>query len=249
MLNENHKIDNKITQSEPLLTKEPDIPLWKRLTLFGTSMFCLFILPLLAYIMVLGVPKEQKDSAINFICYGIMFVLMFAIIVVDIPKYISKFKNWANYLIGFGFGVAIILFDIAYINLARLHPAYGLNQNESTIRNSLNFYPALQVIFLGIIGPITEELAHRAGVFKSLSKVNKILAYIVSSLIFAFLHFGWTNPNYITEWINFPLYVVSGAVLAFAYDKYSIVASSTAHITNNLYSVIIPMIVTGVIHA
>ena len=227
MLKQQEDSSNKNPQSNELLTHEPSISIWKRIALFGTSMFFMLIFPLIAYAFVIAVPQDQKSMAINYICYGVMFVAMFLIIVVDIPKYVCKFKDYKNYIIGFGMGVFLILFDIAYINLVKLHPAYAVGQNETTVRSTITIYPALAFIFLGLIGPIAEELAHRAGVFKALSKVNIILAYIVSSIIFAFLHFGWSNPNYIAEWLNFPLYFVSGLVLAFTYDKFSIVGSCT----------------------
>ena len=250
---ENITQDNKNPLREFLLQKDDDttyqIPLWKRIALFLISLFSLFVFPFIAVYFVLGVPEPTRADALNFICYAFMVAAMFSIIVVDIPKYIPKLVNYKNYIIGFLCGALIIFFDIVYINLVSLHPMYATGGNETDVRASIVAFPALSIIFLGILGPICEELAHRAGVYKSLSKVNKLLAYFVSALIFAFLHFRWNNPNMIAEWLNFPSYFVCGIILAYAYEHGSIVGSCTAHITNNLFSIIMSLTLTGVIHA
>ena len=105
-----------------------------------------------------------------------------------------------------------------------------------TLRSFITIYPFISLIFLGVIGPICEELTYRVGLFSVLKK-PKWLAYVIGTLVFALAHFSFTSTNIINELVNLPVYIVSGFALCLAYDKFGLAASLTAHTVNNIYSV------------
>lgn len=232
---------NTIEQSEPVLNtqKEYKFPLWKRIVLFVVGLGGLYLISLLVSIPAIFAPKEYQDPIVNIVTYVLMLIALIGIVFVDIPKQVQIFKKWQNYLIGIGLGIAIILFDIFYTTiLVQTYPDYSVGGNEEAVRGIIDLLPISSVFVLGIIGPICEELTYRVGLFGALNKVNKVLAYVVSTLVFASIHFRFNAPNIFVELANLPAYVVSGAILAFAYDKWSFTGSMSAHITNNLYAVI-----------
>ena len=233
---------NTNEQSDPVLNtqKEYKFPLWKRIVLFIIGLAGLFLISfIVAFPVVMFAPEEYQDPIINIATYCILVVALFSIIFIDIPKQIATFKKWQNYLIGLAFGVGIILFDIFYTTiLVNTYPDYSIGGNEEAVRGIIDLLPISSVIVLGIIGPICEELTYRVGLFGALNKLNKVLAYIVSTLVFAAIHFRFNAPNIYVELANLPAYLVSGVLLAIAYDKWNFTASMTAHITNNLYAII-----------
>ena len=116
-----------------------------------------------------------------------------------------------------------------------------MSENESVLREIIKAFPALSVFVFGIVGPFCEELTYRVGLFGCFKKY-KWLAYLTSIIVFALMHFGFTSPNIIDELVNLPIYLFSGAAFAFAYDKFGLAGSLSAHVTNNLYAIIASII-------
>ena len=101
-------------------------------------------------------------------------------------------------------------------------------------------YPLLSVLILGFLGPAVEEFTYRVGLFSFLTRVHKALAYAVTIVIFGLIHFDFTatGANMVNELIHLPIYMFSGAALCVLYDFMGLSASLSAHVTNNLLSII-----------
>lgn len=80
-------------------------------------------------------------------------------------------------------------------------------------------------IYAGIVGPIAEELIYRGFVMRLLEKHGKMLAVVVSSVLFSVMHANL--PQSI-----FAFFV--GLVLGYVAIEYSIVWSIALHILNNM---------------
>ena len=170
---------------------------------------------------------------------------MIAIIVVDLPKLLYHFKKWKPYVFGLAGAIAIVLFEIAYTNILNLFYKYQSSGNEEGIRSIVLAFPVASVFMLGIVGPICEELAYRVGLFASISKYRKWLAYVVTSLVFGAIHIVGsliTGASVWNELANLPVYVIAGLAFSFLYDKWGFASSTTAHICNNLYAVLATII-------
>lgn len=127
----------------------------------------------------------------------------------------------------FGIGFEVIekgLNLIGYTAVAEMESATGISETISMF------------LYAGIIGPIAEELVYRGFVLKRLESHGKMLAIVVSSILFGIMH-G-----------NLPQSVFAccvGFVLAYVAEEYSIVWSILLHIINNVSSELSGMAMSG----
>lgn len=94
----------------------------------------------------------------------------------------------------------------------------------------------LQVITAGIAGPIVEELIFRGLIYNRIKKMTGVvLAAILSGVIFGAYH---------GNWVQAPYAIIIGLVCVYVYEKYkSIIAPIILHITANMFSLVISLIV------
>ena len=209
----------------------------------------LFILSFCALAITMSFTDEENAKMIsNFIIYGAAFCFLIPIIVLNAKKIFPKFAKLKPYLIGIGIGAAVIIFSILNTELIKLLKlGESTNQNELSSRAIIDTYPILSILIMGIIGPICEEFTYRVGLFSIVGRINRILAYIISSLVFALMHMDFSaSSNIIIELLNLPSYIFAGVAFAFAYDKFSLPCSVTAHTVNNLFAVIVQIIVSNI---
>lgn len=186
-------------------------------------------------------------AAVNYPAYIILFCVMVNIVSGDLPRFKNLFKNGKTYL-GFPIGVGLIFFSFLY-NVFLLAIGYSnQNANQTAVYGMIDASPILAILCIGILGPFCEELAYRVGLFGFSRRINVYLAYAVASVLFGFIHMHflslsktggliWVNDP--EEWVTLPDYVVTGLVLAFTYEKLGFGASYLAHLTNNLWGVLI----------
>jgi membrane protease YdiL (CAAX protease family) len=110
-----------------------------------------------------------------------------------------------------------------------------VNSNQISGAEGILAQPFRYFISACIIAPILEEIIFRGIIFGLFAKINRILAYIVSSLAFALLHMDF-SAHWISEAFGFAIYFLSALIFAFAYEKKGITASVPAHATNNIIS-------------
>ena len=245
MFSEEENIANKSEQREPVLNNgrtQGELPPLKRLSLLIIGSAGLFFVSFIAILFVLHTTKEYQSAITVIISYFVVFAVLIGVLAIDIPKYLEDFKNYKKYLYGLVFGAGIILFTFLYTNFVNLFYPINTSSNESGVRSIIDLFPFASIIILGIVGPLCEELAYRVGLFGLLKKVNRVVAYVVSALIFGFLHFDFTSANLINELIFLPTYIAPGVLLAVAYDLFGLPCSWVAHSLNNLFAVIIQII-------
>ena len=110
------------------------------------------------------------------------------------------------------------------------------NANQSDIMELTTAYPTIMFFITVIIGPLCEEITYRVGLFELLKEKNEIMAFIVSSLIFAFIHMSFIDTTLKAELTAFPIYLCIGLCLTYAYKKYGLACSYVAHLSLNLIS-------------
>lgn len=231
---------NKDEHRPDLLSEENSLPtlgLVKQIYLFLVGLIGLFAIDLFLSLISFAFPKESREP---FVFIGTYFVLIVALIIPLIPeahRFKKYFKNYQNYLLGVLIGLGILLFDSIYSNIVNLFYDFGINNNESSLRQIAATAPFLTFIVTAFIGPICEELTYRAGLFSLLKRVNIVLAYVVTSLIFGLIHFDFTSPNIVIELINLPIYAFSGFALCLTYNKLGLTGSISAHMFNNIIAI------------
>lgn len=230
------------------------IPVWKQVSLFLIGFIGFQLLAFFISFIVLVIAKSQLgvgtfeyyafvDSYkyvgyVNFTSYLITFAILGALIIVDAHEVVKSFK-FVRPLVAGGIGLfTILIFNLIYTNILNLAGvSLSSNANENAINNIVYQYPVLSIIVFGLIGPITEELTYRIGLFSFFARINKILAYILTVIIFTLIHFDFQTTTLINELLNIPLYAFAAFVLCYIYDHYGFAGSVYCHVFNNMLSI------------
>lgn len=191
---------------------------------------------------------QYLDSApvsmfVNSIAYCILFSALLLVAKPSISKLVKSFTNGRAYLGALLAFVCIYAFNIVYsIILSIAGVDFSANNNQSTLESIIKVYPLVSLIVFGILGPICEELTYRVGLFDVLKRRNRILAYVGTIVIFTLIHFDFGASNMVNELVNIPYYVAAAFAFTYVYDKFGFAASVSAHVINNLQSVIVNII-------
>ena len=157
----------------------------------------------------------------------IYYYVLFAVTLVIFHKFISRTsRNFADNL-----GVACRNILIGLIGL------YGLNElvyrlsnlvisnrtnlNDTTISAQIQDAPRVTLLIIIFLAPFVEEVLFRGLVFGNLKSKSRVVAYLVSCMLFALLHvwqFAVVQQD-ITYFLLMVQYLVPGAVLAWAYES------------------------------
>jgi len=114
------------------------------------------------------------------------------------------------------------------------------NSNEEGLDELQKQNEIVMNIFICIIGPIFEELIFRRLIFWFIKKYSLVLAYLISSFLFAFAHFDFNFSILISEIYFLPIYFIMGVGFAYTYDYDGyILASMLSHIFHNSIAVLI----------
>ncbi len=246
MNNENEKINNNIDFES----------LWRHLIFlfigsFGLSLIATFIQPIINSILGADpsdVAKIGGSIALNLGAYVLTgLVLVLLTYNRGLKDLIKQFKNKSALIDGVAYGFLLLSASSALgIIINALRGDVGnVNANETTIRLMIQYYPFPLFIMSGILAPIFEELTYRYGLFGSINKKNRWVAYAVSALVFGLIHFDSTakGAELINELWNLPSYVLSGVILARAYEKHECISTSiVAHSINNIFAFLVTLI-------
>ncbi len=224
-------------------TKAMFLPYKLQIILFmGGFIGLSLIVTIVSYFVSLGnFNKTLSGTLTNTITYLILFILFIVLLFPYVKKISKDFLNWKKYLAGLiAFAIMYWVTFLAVFLLSYIQEPEN-SVNESQIQAMLKAYPVITFITAGVIGPIVEEITYRLGLFSFLSRINRILAYVLTALIFALIHFDFTAANLVNELLNFPSYLIGAICLTAVYDLYGFPASLTAHIANNLFALIMSL--------
>lgn len=238
---------------------------FKQIGLFACSLIGLSIFSEIVALILVAIAKGQNPTwtaeqlneylssgTVNFlymlIAYLLVLVAMGLVLFKDCQAWLRRFLKWKNALIGVAFAIGLFVVGILY-SLFVISPVYAAlgiegtvnNANQSVLNSMIASVPVGAFFLLSIIGPVTEELGYRAGLFSFLSRFGKPAAYLISILIFAFIHFDFGcfkegGTAIAIEMVNLPSYLFGGIALSICYDKFGIEGSTTAHILYNAAS-------------
>jgi len=128
-------------------------------------------------------------------------------------------RNLLLFLAGYGIRIGLSI-PISILLLFTI-PDFIVTPNTDAVLElvAISFLPTA---FLAVVlAPIVEEILFRGVLFGSLVRKNRILAYVVSTLIFAFLHirgFLFNDPSP-TLLLVMLIYIPPGLALAWVYEK------------------------------
>ena len=181
-----------------------------------------------------------KKTILLLLTYLMMFLgLMVIVLTTRRKEFFSKYKRPFDYAFGVVYAIAIVTASLllsAFISF--FHTVEDSANQESAVLISKN-YPIIAFFVLGLLGPICEELTYRVGLYSFLRRINKYLAFIVTTIVFASIHFDFEairTPNIIEELWALPSYLVSGFILTLAYEHRGPACSMSAHILYNIFA-------------
>lgn len=132
-----------------------------------------------------GIPVE----AALFLCVAVMVVMVVLLKPVFQESW-EIFKKDVVTNIGYIilYGVLLIVVSIVMSLMVMLLTGLDNSANQMAIEGMIHQYPFYVIFSAVVFAPIVEEGLFRGVFFRSLSSRNMMLAYVVSSLMFGFIH-------------------------------------------------------------
>ena len=229
-------------------SKVLDLPLWKKIASFLLGYVGLQII---VQILKLFISTETElyfiisgsySGAVNFGVCIILFSLFIIRLNDVLLKILKEFKSSDTWISGLAYGFLVLIISSAINAMLNLIPHSGVNNNESSIDSITTIFPLLSLLVFGLIGPICEEFTYRVGFFGFFRKINPILGYIFTAILFGFIHFDFQSNDLINELINIPSYIIAGLMLCYIYDYKGIGTSIIAHALNNVTGILLQII-------
>jgi membrane protease YdiL (CAAX protease family) len=157
----------------------------------------------------------------------IYYYVLFAVTLIVFHKFIARTsRNFAdnlgvacrNILLGL---IALYGLNELVYRLSSLVISNRTNLNDTTISAQIQDAPRVTLLIIVFLAPFIEEVLFRGLVFGNLKSKSRVVAYLVSCLLFALLHvwqFAVVQQD-ITYFLLMVQYLVPGAVLAWAYES------------------------------
>lgn len=172
-----------------------------------------------------------------FIGYGTYIGLLFFLLKKERVMKIIKGFNKNNFIVAILFSIILYLSSTmvtSFVNL--IFGSVDSNANQESLDQGMMKYPFIVSLFSVVFAPIVEEFVFRFTIFRPISQKNKILAYTISVLSFAGIHFisslsmlltDIANPeltkeiamnNFFNDLKTLPIYIVAAFILTLSYD-------------------------------
>jgi membrane protease YdiL (CAAX protease family) len=243
--NESKRIPRKLLMLNPLTQVALFIVGWLGLSLVSTIVLSIWAATIgkenqIPFTDILANLNDYPGLVLwsNVITYLIIFVIMLLLLISSRKSIFKTLKDSKPYLLGIIFGVALVTVNFILSYISSILSEGTPNNNQSSLQLMIGAEPIVCLIIFGVVGPIVEELTYRVGLFAFLNRTGKLwLAYVISVIFFALIHFDFGSENIINEFINLPSYLAAGLLLCYAYQKGGLTTSSIAHIINNVVSV------------
>ena len=189
-----------------------------------------FLSTILNYVLWSFFPR-YNSAHLNFAYFSINFMAVCWIFRDFLRNTAADFPNrWKQTVIAVSLGFVVYYLSSMALSAItyRFFPDY-VNSNDVAISQAgqQNFY--LIAIGAVALAPVAEELFYRGLIFGTLHRRSRILAYAVSTLVFAAIHVHGLDP------VSFVQYLPAGLVLAWAYEYSGSIATPLAiHIAVNI---------------
>ena len=215
------------------------------LFLIGFAYAGMLIAEIIFAVFIKALPNDAstKNTLLLVATYMTMFAGLISVPLLTRRKlFFSKFKNGIDYLYGIGYAVSIICIGTVIGLLISFIYQGTDNNNQAAAVSIVKSYPLIAYFVLGILGPICEELTYRVGLYSFLRRINKYLAFAVTVIVFALIHFDFSAADIVNELWALPTYLVCGFILTLAYEHRGPACSILAHMLYNSIAFIIMLV-------
>ena len=233
----NRELNDKIAYMHPIA----QIGLF----LAGFSLVGMLIAELICALFIRQIADDGiKRVLLLLSTYLLMFAGLSAIVLTTRRKhFFKKYRNGLDYVYGIGYAITVILAASAVGALLSLFHTAADNNNQTAAIEIAKSYPLLAFFVIGFLGPICEELTYRVGLYSFFRRINKYLAFAITILVFALIHFDFMADDIINELWALPSYIISGFILTLAYEHRGPACSMTAHVVYNIIAFCLMLIV------
>lgn len=226
----------------------------------------MFVLPtIVAVAILLIVPVIDEQSAIfwsyiaQLLAYGLYVLFLFLYLGKDrVKRILNGLISGRNVKTAVIFAVAAYLASmVASILVTVFFGSPDSNANQDSLNSSFITNPGLVVLLAVVFAPVVEELVFRYSIFRPLAKKNRIIAYLVTIIGFAGIHFissvsvlitelgdpatsATAMTTFLEDLKSLPVYLAGAFVLTLVYDINGNIATSIlTHAFYNLSQVIL----------
>ena len=205
-----------------------------------------FLGSLLSWLLIL-IGQGSDKPLLNFICFATNFCAVVGIF----HKFLwhslkHSLSHWVKLLLAavIGFLVYALLFQGLHMLIKRIDPNFFNVNDQGIAEDSRSNFVLTALGAVGLV-PLAEEMLYRGLVFGALHSKNRYVAYILSTLLFAFIHIMGYIGEYDTSQLvlSFIQYIPAGLVLAWSYEySGSIFAPFLIHTAVNAFAIFSPML-------
>ena len=204
-------------------------------------LFCQTCLPYALNFIFAGLGIALSGAQLNLTYFAVNFVVVCAVFWKFWVRSGKAFldRTLLSLLTAAGlFAVYFLVSQLLGRLILWLMPEY-FNANDQSVAAVARSYYIPTLICTVFLVPITEECLHRGVVFGSLFQKNAILAYAVSTLVFALVHINWTVGDPAILALSFLQYIPAGLCLAAAYHiSGSVTAPILIHMAVNAIGIL-----------
>ena len=237
----------------------------KNILILIISLLGMFIMPTISAIILLIFLPEGFDVTFweytaQLLGYAMYVGCLFLYLGKDkVKNIIKQFISGRNIKTGIIFAIIAYVASIGTsIVVTTIFGEVGSNANQDSLNDTFATHTGLVVLLACVGAPIVEELVFRYSIFRPLARKNKALAYIVTIIGFAGIHFlsslavfsdqlkdsTITNDAALNTFLDdlktLPIYIVGAFVLTFVYDiNGNIGTSILTHAFYNLSQVVL----------
>ena len=195
----------------------------------GTILFAVYlvVLPFVTDPLFRLIGKLLDTTISETVQSVIYYYVLFAVTLIVFHKFIARTsRNFAdnlgvacrNMLLGL---IALYGLNELVYRLSAVVISNRTNLNDTTISAQIQDAPRVTTLIVVLLAPFVEEVLFRGLVFGNLKSKSRVVAYLVSCLLFALMHvwqFAVVQQD-MTYFLLMVQYLVPGAVLAWAYES------------------------------
>jgi len=210
---------------------------------FRYTIFTVLFLPSVLSLVTTALGFQLHILELNLTYFFINFLILGVIFRRFLTASFREFdEKWVRILVVFvvGFCLYWVISLLLGKLITYLYPDFG-NANDTGIQNLAKENYFLTAVGTVLLVPLAEECMHRGAIFGGLYRRNRLLAYVISTVLFALVHidgyFGMVDGKILL--LNFLQYVPAGLILAAAYDiSGSVFAPIFIHMAVNLIGIL-----------
>lgn len=229
----------------PLTSKEKKWTLFFLLPFYFTygQYVVSFIFLLIYYLLGFNLSSDYIDAAFNMVYMGLLCVMALIIYRSYLKESLAQMKGrWLKEM-SYACTLGTIKFyavNIISSLLILLLSPNSSSTNQNAIEQMTTIAPTFMVITTVFLAPLIEELIFRVGIFQFVYPKSRLLAYLLSSLSFGFVHImsGLFSGD-LSQLLFWLPYSLLGFSLCRMYEKrQSIFVPMVVHSLNNLIAMI-----------